>query len=94
MTNFVCLTYLKYPIFRFSEANGNNGTFQIFRTLTVTLQTGSAEPKGKNFTCNVFKLRTPFKDDSRCALFSLLSFVTINSTPQREAQRMSCLKGV
>ena len=30
----------------------------------------------------------------RCALFSLLSFVTRNSTPQREALRMSCLKGV
>ena len=41
-----------------------------------------------------YKLRTPFKHDSRCALFSLLSFVTTNSTPQREAQRMSCLKGV
>ena len=40
------------------------------------------------------KLRTPFKHDSRCAFFSLLSFVTTNSTPQREAQRMSCLKGV
>ena len=39
-------------------------------------------------------LCTPFKHDSRCALFSLLSFVTTNSTPQREAQRMSCLKGV
>ena len=39
-------------------------------------------------------LRTPFKHDSRCALFSLLSFVSKNSTPQREAQRMSCLKGV
>ena len=40
------------------------------------------------------QLWTPFKHDSRCALFSLLSFVTTNSTPQREAQRMSCLKGV
>ena len=40
------------------------------------------------------KLRTPFKHDSRGALFSLLSFVTTNSTSQREAQRMSCLKGV
>ena len=41
-----------------------------------------------------YNLCTPFKHDSRCALFSLLSFVTTNSTPQREAQRMSCLKGV
>ena len=40
------------------------------------------------------KLGTPFKHGSRCALFSLLSFVTKNSAPQREAQRMSCLKGV
>ena len=37
-------------------------------------------------------LCSPFKHDSRCALFSLLSFVTTNSTPQREAQRMSCFK--
>ena len=44
--------------------------------------------------CDSYNLCTPFKHDSRCALFSLLSFVTTNSTPQREAQRMSCLKGV
>ena len=44
--------------------------------------------------CERYKLYTPFKHDSRCALFSLLSFVTTNLTPQREAQRMSCLKGV
>ena len=28
-----------------------------------------------------------------CVLFSLVSFVKTNSTPQREAQRRSCLKG-
>ena len=38
-----------------------------------------------------YNLRTPFKYDSRCAL---LSFVTTNSTPQREVQWMSYLKGV
>ena len=45
-------------------------------------------------TLTTCKLRTPFKHDSRCALFSILSFATTNSTLQREAQRMSCLKGV
>ena len=30
------------------------------KVLTVTLQTGSAEPKGKNFTCNVFTISTHF----------------------------------
>ena len=49
---------------------------------------------GRNRPTFIYNLCTPFKHDSRCALFSLLSFVTTNSTPQREAQRMSCLKGV
>ena len=30
------------------------------KVLTVTLQTGSAEPKGKNFTCNVVTISTHF----------------------------------
>ena len=46
----------------------------------------------KNSFVKSYNLRTPLKHDSRCALFSLSSFVATNSTPQREAQRMSCLR--
>ena len=42
-----------------------------------------------------YNLRTPFKYDSRCALFFLLFFCdNKHNTTEREAQRMSYLKGV
>ena len=70
-----------------------NGTFVLLifhHQYSTNYFISSFENKG----INKCKLRSPFKHDSRCALFSLLSFVTTNSTPQREAQRMSYLKGV
>ena len=57
-----------------------------------------------NITVDVFEivdrnannLCNPFKYDLRCALFSLLSFVKTNLTPQgeREAKRRPYLKGL
>ena len=64
-----------------------------FLTFYYTEWVNALETNNWSFYDIKYNLCTPFKHDSRCALFSLLSFVTTNS-PQREAQRMSCLKGV
>ena len=44
--------------------------------------------------CKVIYLCNPFNSDRGCALFSLLSYLKTNSTPQREAPRRSGLKGL
>ena len=84
----------KPPHFRDSEAfYPENYRFNEI-SIPVRVQKFVFEVHEDRLKISSYNLRSPFKYDSRCALFSLLSFVTTNSTPQKEAQRMSYLKEV
>ena len=55
--------------------------------LTVTLPTDSTEPKGKNFTCNVFIISTHF---SSLEVWLLTLFCTIFESSLAIGNRSSC----
>ena len=42
------------------KAKYEKGKIFVTRELTLTIRAGSPEPKGKNFTCNVFTISTHF----------------------------------
>ena len=63
----------------------------------VTLKSNSpfsTDTHLKNIDQLISNLCNPFKYDLHCALFSHLSLLKTKSTPQREAQRRSYLKGL